>query len=276
MVNQLNSNALNTLAKAWSIRNKAGQELLITEHDEDIFINGKKYKSIANEIGQIDINSKLELNRGLFIGAFDGELINSNTIKMGLWNDAIFEIILFNWKNPQDFRIIWGGIIGNIILKNNGYEFELLGYEAILNKKIGRKFSHKCFANLGDENCAIAIETGYKQKGQIISNINKQTLLIGFDSDFDINQFENGDLIFISNDLKQLKFRIKSLLKSGDFYEITLFDELIISPNINDQIEIMKFCGKDFTDCKNKFQNSKNFYGFPHLPGEGVIYASPK
>lgn len=267
---------LSTFAKAWRIKNQASQEICITEHDEDIIINGKIYKSMANEIGAIDINSNLETNRGLFIGVFDDGFINSQSIAAGLWNDAEFEIILFDWVNPQNYRIIWGGIIGNIKLKQHGYEFELLGYEAKLNQNIGRKFSQKCCANLGDENCAISQNSGFKQSGSINFINNKNNLSLYFEIDFSHSEFKNGEIFFISGALKSLKYKINSIDKNGNIYEVALIDNLILMPQIGDLIEIIKPCDKDFETCKTKFQNSHNFYGFPHLPGEGVIYASPK
>jgi uncharacterized phage protein (TIGR02218 family) len=40
---------------------------------------------------------------------------------------------------------------------------------------------------------------------------------------------------------------------------------------MGDEICLFAGCDKNFETCKNKFQNSINFRGFPHIPGHDFL-----
>lgn len=270
---RLNQN-VTSFCKAWKIINKTGKEICFTEHDEDIIINGKIFNAIGGNIGAIDMQSALNSDRAIIIGAFNVENLPQEEIEAGLWNGAIFEAIFVDWKMPQFYQIFWGGIIGDIKFNGFNYEFELIGHEAKLNQNIGRKFTRNCMAQLGDENCKISAQSNYKFTSNIIEFIGANIIKTAKIQGIDLNDFTNGKLIFKNNVLKNMHYEIDKIILNNDVFEIILKQNLIIKPQVNDQIDIIKYCDKSFSSCKEKFQNQLNFYGCPFMPGEGVIYAA--
>jgi uncharacterized phage protein (TIGR02218 family) len=48
---------------------------------------------------------------------------------------------------------------------------------------------------------------------------------------------------------------------------------LAAAPEAGDAFEITAGCDKTFETCKAKFDNHRNFRGFPHMPGADFSYS---
>ena len=272
--NRLNSQ-VSSLAKCWRIIGKMGNEICITEHDEDIIALGKIFKSNnAFNATNLDLQNLPNANRGAIEGAVSIDGITENDILLGRFENAQILLFLIDWQMPQYFVQIWQGIIGDIKLNGQVFEFELSGLESQLNKNLGRKFSRICDADFGDAKCTINIEN-YAQSGNVIENISPIQLKANFAIAPDFENYKNGKLKFTSGTMQNVEFPISSIETSGSSYLINFKGQIAQKYNIGDQIKIYQSCDKNFATCKARFNNGANFRGCPHMPGESIIYASP-
>lgn len=78
----------------------------------------------------------------------------------------------------------------------------------------------------------------------------------------------NGKVIFTSGALDGTEIRIKSQTAGV----LTLNPGLINLPAVSDTVTLIQGCRKRITeDCDTKFDNVKNFQGFPYIPGAKII-----
>lgn len=272
--NRLNSQ-VSTFAKCWHIIGKMGNEICITEHDEDIIAFGKTFKSNnAFNATNLDLQNLPNANRGAIEGAISIDGITENDILLGRFDNAQILLFLIDWQMPQYFVQIWQGIIGDIKLNGQVFEFELSGLESQLGKNIGRKFSRICDADLGDTKCTINIEN-YAQSGNVIENISPSQLKANFAIAPIFENYINGKLKFTNGTMQNFECLISSIESTGNAYLVTFKGQIAQKYNIGDQIKIYQSCDKNFSTCKGRFNNGANFRGCPHMPGESIIYASP-
>jgi len=45
---------------------------------------------------------------------------------------------------------------------------------------------------------------------------------------------------------------------------------------VQQPVSVRSGCDKSFATCRNKFSNSENFRGFPHMPGNDFIVRLPR
>ena len=53
---------------------------------------------------------------------------------------------------------------------------------------------------------------------------------------------------------------------------LSLRDTQVPHIEVGDTFQLLPGCDKSFEQCKAKFDNSANFRGFPHLPGNDAAY----
>lgn len=83
--------------------------------------------------------------------------------------------------------------------------------------------------------------------------------------------FERGSLTILSGSASGLVGLVK-LQKDG---EVELWQELRAPLHPGDRVRLTAGCDKRLATCGAKFSNTLNFRGFPHVPGEDWLVASP-
>lgn len=272
---RLNS-PLNYLCRAWIITPKIGSIIRVSEFDKDIEINGQLFKAMDSfDGGALEIQNSLGADRTSISSALNAQGISREAILLGHFDKAKVESIVFDWQAPQYFVKIWQGHVARTILRDFGFEFELAGPESELNKSIGRQFTRHCSASLGDSNCKININAlGSNFVATIEGIVSLSILKIATNANFVIEHFARGEVHFQTGIWSGFKAKISSIENNNGLF-IKTKNPLPFAPQLNDTIKVFKGCDKSFECCKTRFQNQENFAGFPFMPGEGVIYASP-
>ncbi|WP_276946735.1 DUF2163 domain-containing protein, partial [Haematobacter massiliensis] len=83
--------------------------------------------------------------------------------------------------------------------------------------------------------------------------------------------FERGSLTILSGSASGLVGLVK-LQKDGN---VELWQELRAPLHPGDRVRLTAGCDKRLATCGAKFSNTVNFRGFPHVPGEDWLVASP-
>ena len=265
-----------TLAYGYILSRNDGVRVCFSGHDCDIMVGGNLF--IANnalDIGHGEKSSGLGSDNSLLLGGFEVGLIEEIDIKLGKWDKAAVEIILFDWQNANNYATFFNGFINAITQSDIGFEFELSGQKQKFQNQIGRTISRNCDAVLGNEKCRIdLVEAGHFIDAELLANSTIDFIETGANN-INADDYIYGKIVFKSGALSGFEIGIKSIAKNAATILIFLENPLPIVPNTGDSIRLFKGCDKTFTTCKTRFQNGDNFRGCPHLPGQSDAFAGP-
>jgi uncharacterized phage protein (TIGR02218 family) len=275
LVTSLNSASL-TLAHGYILTRNDGVKICFTNHDCDIIVVGNLFSATKPlDIGHGEKNNGFGSDSNLLLGGFEIGGIEENDIKLGKWENAKVEIIIFDWQNPNNFTTIFNGFINTINQSDNGFEFELAGQKQQFQNQIGRTISRNCDALLGDAKCGInLLAAGHFVDVALLGN-NSADYIETNANDINADDYIYGKIVFNSGALSGYKIGIKNIVKNNASTLIFPDTPLPISPILGDLVTLFKGCDKSFATCKTRFLNGDNFRGCPHLPGQSDVSSGP-
>lgn len=254
----------------WIIRCRNGQNLGFTDHDFPLIV-----KNISCEpqsgMNASEAHSKLGLSiSGSEIeGALVSERIREEDIENGLYDDAVVETYLVNWRASDEYLFLQGWTIGKISRSGEKFVAEIKGAAAAYDKIHGRRILRQCDAELGDQRCGIATgDPRFHARGAVVAVDGMDLQMSGL-QDHQSDWFLQGTFIWTSGRNKGAKSKV-TLHHSQ---RIRLRDEPVFTVETGDEFQVFAGCDKTFATCKAKFANSVNFQGFPHLPGNDAAYS---
>lgn len=264
-----------TLAYGYILTRNDGVKVCFSGHDCDIIIDGNLFIAANSlDIGYGEKQSGFVNDNGILFGGFDIGIIEEADIKLGKWDSAKVEIILFDWQNTNNFTTIFNGLINSINQNDIGFEFELSGQKQQFQNQIGRTISRNCDAILGDGKCEVnLVAAGHFYDAEILINSKLDYLEINALPNFEEYLF--GKIVFKSGALLGFEIGIKNIVKNNISTIIYPEIPLPLLPNMGDLIRLFKGCDKSFTICKSRFLNGDNFRGCPHLPGQSDAFVGP-
>ncbi|MGB3626453.1 MAG: DUF2163 domain-containing protein, partial [Henriciella sp.] len=84
------------------------------------------------------------------------EAITDADLGAGLWNGARVHVYRTDWEAPDNSVLIWTGYLSEITHTEAGFEAELVSLKADLERPLGRSYSRRCDARLGDARCGLS------------------------------------------------------------------------------------------------------------------------
>lgn len=194
------SAGVTTLCWCWRVTRRDGAVFGFTDHDHDLEFDGLVHEAAAG-FGAVEAEQETALSPGhaRLLGGLDSHRIKPADIEAGLWSQARVETWRVDWNDPAQRVRVRQGEIGEIRLEVGVFHAELRGMSHRLDNVVGRIFSRRCDAELGDARCGVAA----------------------------------------------------------------------------DHPELGAGCDKQNATCRDRFGNTLNFRGFPHLVGNDVLQAGP-
>lgn len=153
------SAGVTTLCWCWRVTRRDGAVFGFTDHDRDVEFDGVVHEAAAG-FGALDAEQSTSLSPGHahLLGGLDSTRIREADVEAGLWSQARVETWRVDWQDP-DLRVrVRQGEIGEIRLEDGVIQAELRGLSHRLDNVVGRVFSRRCDAELGDARCGIAPE----------------------------------------------------------------------------------------------------------------------
>jgi len=142
--------ATTTLAVLWKVTRLDGTVLAFTSFDQNITYLGTTYLASSGFLPSAnDFNSDLSVDSVEMIGFLDNVIIKENDIRNGIYDYALVEEHIVNWKDlSQGDLFLRKGIIGNITMKNGQFTAEVRGLTQFLSTYIGSLYGPLCRAEL--------------------------------------------------------------------------------------------------------------------------------
>ena len=261
-----------TLAWCWVITRRDGQVFGFTDHDRTLPAAGVICEPESGlSAGETRTEAGFSPARAAVFGALNSARISESDLDNALWDGARVEVHRVDWSEPGLAYKAFTGEIGAVKRTSSGFEAEVAGLSARLDRLIGRVFARSCDAELGDARCGVDLEGGFSDGVSVDSVIGPGAVNVSGGPVRPEGWFENGVCRWISGPNAGALARITAHRPFAADALIELDPVPAMAPEPGDMAQLTAGCAKTFTDCRVKFANGVNFRGCPHMPGNDVL-----
>ena len=262
-----------TLCWCWRITRRAGEPLGFTDHDDDLAFAGTTFEAASGFTA-----SEIRSSVGLSVDNLDVEsaLVSSrlseSALAAGDFDAAIVEIFRVNWAEPAQRVLMRQGSLGEVRRTGSAFAAEVRGLAHHLQQPKGRLFQYGCDAELGDARCAVDIAAPSRRGVGTISGADGDRTLsaIGLAA-FASGWFTRGLLTMLTGLNVGRQSEVKLHAFANGNARIELWQALGAPLAPGDTFAVTAGCDKQLATCRDKFANSLNYRGFPHMPGNDFL-----
>jgi len=268
-----------SLCTCWRLTRGDGAELFVTDHDRPLDVGGNTYRPGA-AVRPSETAAALGLGTDdlEIAGALSTAGLAEDDLAAGLWDGAQVRRFLVNWAEPGQVFEQARYQLGEVRRAGGAFTAALLGPSARLSRPVGRSFSVQCDARLGDARCGVDLnDPAYSASGAVDQVIDRRRFSVTGLSLGAAGFFTHGTLVWTSGANAGLA-RAEILAHASDTAGVSLTLALPAAFPVNqgDTFTARAGCDKRFTTCRERFANTDNFRGFPHLPGTDWLLTLPK
>lgn len=263
---------IRTLCYCWLLTRADGTILGFTDHDQTIRIDDTDcMPQTGMTAGTMELESGFALNGGQAEAALSTDAISSDDILDGLYDRATVQLYLVNWRAPETAQLLRTMRIAKITQADGIFSAEMDGLLSGFDAPQGRHFRRNCDATFGDANCGINTALpAYRQS--VTTMAGSHGLVIHIQPlETSASDYANGtfalsgellSIVQIETNMTTWKIHLKTAPKAAISAE--------------QKGNLIAGCDKSFSTCRARFNNAKNFRGFPHLPGNDAAYQFAK
>lgn len=269
--NHINGEAL-SLCNCWRIIRADGTVLGFTDHDRDISFGGVVHEASSGfDASQVEENARINVDSHDLVGALQSDKISEADIKAQLYDGARIEHHIVNWSTPEESALMRTMLLGEISQQDHLFRAEARSLSALLDQTQFRRFEKTCSANFGDGHCGIDLNL-WQTMCKIERIITPQMIAVSGIDSFAAGWFRAGRAVLslASAVGPGAVFEIAEHLSpahSGGHANLRLWSAIPDSVKPGDELVLTPGCNKQFATCRDRFANSINFKGFPHMPG---------
>ena len=260
---------LTTLAFCWRVERRDGVCLGFTSHDRDLAIDGLVYRASPGMLpSAISVSGEFDASTLDVSGALTSDSIGEADLEAGRWDRAAISLFLVDWEDPGADRLhLVRGELGDVTMKAQGFEAELRGPAALLERAVAEQTSPGCRAELGDGRCRVDM-AGRTRISRVIAAPAESAVVVAgaFGS-----KYVFGRLRWLSGANSGLESPIAGIQAT----RLILREPPPFAITVGDLVEIREGCDKAFATCTARFANGENFRGEPHLPGMDLLTRYP-
>ncbi len=266
------------LCTCWLIERSDGNVLGFSDHDQKIEFNGNQYLP-AHGLEGSEVAAKLgaQVDTSQISGILHSAAIDHDDIILGRYDNATVKTFAVNWSDVSMRQLLRVDTIGEITREDGFFRAELRSSQESMNKPQGRRYQTQCDVLLGDVRCGVAIENPiYKGAGTITMVKSRFAIEASGLSAFDSDWFSLGRVSWLEGKRLALRDRLQKHELDGATATLNFVEPVGDWVSIGDLFHVYAGCDRRFSTCKDKFSNSLNFQGFPHIPGNDFILSYPK
>jgi hypothetical protein len=143
----------------WRLERADGVVVGVTDHDHMLMVDAVAYEpGGALSAGEFTASSGLQPGQAAANGALSSDAISEQDLQAGLWDGARVDVFRVDWECPELSVQIWSGRLTEITHGSLGFEAELVSLKADFERPVGRIFSRRCDAVLGDRRCGVDLD----------------------------------------------------------------------------------------------------------------------
>ncbi|MCJ8143871.1 DUF2163 domain-containing protein [Ancylobacter sp. A5.8] len=261
-----------TLARCWRITRRDGAVLALTEHDEDLAVDGTLFRAAGGVSGsETTTQLGFAVDGGEMSAALTDEAMTEADLDAGRYDGARVELLLADWSAPANFVRLRRARIGEVRREDGRFTAELRGLAEALNVVRGRLFASACDADLGDARCGVSLAGGFTGTGSVSAVEGPTLLRAGGLESFSAGWFTQGRLTFTSGANAGFSVEVKTHAVAGGVLRLELWQRPPEPMMAGDPFTVTAGCDKRFATCRTRFGNALNFRGMPHMPGNDAV-----
>jgi len=189
--------------------------------------------------------------------------VTRDALASGVFDNARVKVFRCDFLNPiEDYEPVASGFLGKTTLMDDAYRIEGMQIIDALNQSTGKLYQAACPRTFGDTGCTKSLPA-LTATGAVTSITSAQVFRDSSRSEV-ADWFGAGTIQFTSGNNAGLKpLEIRDYAADGT---ITLFEPAYYTPAIGDTFALIPGCRKRETDCRDKWNNILNFFGFTRIP----------
>jgi len=259
-----------SLCHCWRVFRRDGVVLGFTDHDGYLDVDGTRFLASSGfSASEEEAEGGLSVSAGSVAGGFSSDVISEADLAAGVYDGARVELLVVNWRAPVEFMRLSLREIGEVSRAGQNFTAELRSLAHRLDQPQGRVYGRRCDASLGDGRCRVDL-AAYRGNGTVVLVRDRSRLvaagLQGFASGF----FGQGVLRLEAGGELEIDAHV---LNADGTAELALWLPSERDIAVGEVFSITAGCDKAFATCRQKFDNSLNFQGFPHVPGSDFAYS---
>jgi uncharacterized phage protein (TIGR02218 family) len=262
---------LTTLAFCWRVERRDGVCLGFTSHDRALAIDGLVYRSAPGMLpSAVSVSADFDSSTLDVSGALTSDSISEEDLAAGRWDRAAVSLFLVDWQDPDGERAALArGELGDVAVKANGFEAELRGPAALLERAVVEQTSPECRAELGDRRCRVDMAARVRTTRAV--SMPAEAVVAVAEATAEPSAYAFGRLRWIGG----ANSGLESPIVASEGSQLTLQEPPPFAVVEGDLVEIREGCDKSFATCIGRFANAENFRGEPHLPGMDLLTRYP-
>jgi uncharacterized phage protein (TIGR02218 family) len=259
--------ALTSLAFCWRLQRRDGICIGFTSHDRDLVLDGLRYRAAPGMLpSSITLSDGFDAETLDVSGALTSDAITARDLSAGRWDGADVRLFLVDWEEPDGERLALArGELGEVSVSGRGFESEVRGPTALLDRPVVEQTSPECRAALGDRRCRVDM-AGRVRVTRVASVLDQEVVELESGAG-GANAYAYGRLRWIGG----ANSGLDSMVLGSDGLLLTLREPPPFPVEAGTLVEVHEGCDKSFATCCTRFANAANFRGEPHLPGMDLL-----
>ncbi|GIK80849.1 MAG: DUF2163 domain-containing protein [Pseudorhodoplanes sp.] len=269
---RLNS-GVTTLCRCWVLTRRDGVVQGFTDHDEDVPLGDVLCRADAALSGsEISARLGLAVDGAEISGALADESLAESDLAAGRYDAAQVDTYIVDWSEPSLNVLMTRATLGEVRREGRAFTAELRGLADRLAQESGRLYTAACAADLGDARCGVDLDHPlYKASGAVVALVGTSAFAAAGLDDFPDGWFSAGALVWTSGANTGLAAEIKRHRTGEAEVVLELWQAAPEPPAPGDTFTVTAGCDKRFPTCRDRFANTINFRGFPHIPGNDFV-----
>jgi uncharacterized phage protein (TIGR02218 family) len=266
-----------TLARCHVLKRRDGTVMGFTDHDRDLVVDGVTCRAGTGlTASEATARLGLQVDGAELSGALADESLTEDDLAAGRWDAAGVDVWLVDWSEPELAVLLASGTVGEVRREGRAFAAEMRSIADRLNQDSGRLYTATCSADLGDVRCGVDLDDpAHKGTGSVVALAGTSSFVAAGLDGFDDGAFTAGRLGFTSGANEGVAVEVKTHSIDDDVVTLMLWQAMPQPIGVGDGFVVTAGCDKRFATCRDRFANSVNFRGFPHIPGNDFVVRYP-
>ena len=260
-----------SIALCWRLDRRDGVALGFTTHDRELVIGGLPYRAAPGMLpSAISLSDGFDVDTLDISGALTDAAISADDLAAGRWDGARVKLFAVDWSDPVAGTLALArGELGDVSVRDGGFSAELRGLTALLERPVVEQTSPECRAELGDRRCRV--DMAGRRIVTRVTTVTDATTIVLAAAEGAAGVYGYGRLRWIDG----ANAGLAGAILASDGSTIRLREPPPFVVSVGDFVELLQGCDKTFETCRDRFANSANFRGEPHLAGNDLLTRYP-
>lgn len=262
-----------TLCRCWRATRRDGRRFGFTDHDRDLAFEGATFLAASGlEASEAESLLGLAVGGSEIAGALTSDAVSEADIEAGAWDGASVETWLVDWRDVTRRMLLDAGTIGEIRREGGAFTAELRSLAHLFDQEKGRRYVALCAAEVGDDRCRVDLTAPSRHADVLVASVSDRSAFsVASLSGFAAGAFNGGLARFTGGANAGVSLPILGHSLTGGQSVIHLWAPPSMPIAVGDAVTLTVGCDKRFPTCRDRFGNSLNFRGFPHIPGNDFV-----